>query len=183
MYKLKNSSAKVTTVLKVPVLAMSRACSESLLGLVRDILICGMVYDAFNHQSVSFASQTLREIIEKVVMSESCVLKILRRELLYSASQVSTWHKEKTDYAWLSHLAVIPFCKIRRRQVRYPYPSIVSLTAVGMIEAPTDDCFICVDGDGQYAAIKHMRTPNTSIEEETLAPFEVYTKKSPEHAR
>ena len=54
-----------------------------------------------------------------------------------------------------------------------PYPSIVSLAEVGVIEAPTDDCFICIDVDGPYAAIKDMRIPITSFEEETLAVFEV----------
>jgi hypothetical protein len=54
-----------------------------------------------------------------------------------------------------------------------PNPSIISLVEVGTIDAPTDDCYICIDVDGPYAAIKDMRTPIASFEEETVAVFEV----------
>jgi hypothetical protein len=52
-----------------------------------------------------------------------------------------------------------------------PYPSIVSLADVGMIDAPTDDCYICIDVDGPYAAIKDMRAPILSSDE--VAELEV----------
>lgn len=42
------------------------------------------------------------------------------------------------------------------------YPSIVALSNVGVVEAPSLDCFICIDLDGGTVAIKDMRTPDTS---------------------
>jgi hypothetical protein len=37
------------------------------------------------------------------------------------------------------------------------YPSIVSLSSVGFLDAPSTDCYICVDLDGDTLAIKDMR--------------------------
>lgn len=42
------------------------------------------------------------------------------------------------------------------------YPSIVALSNVGIVEAPSLDCFICIDLDGVTLAVKDMRNPSTS---------------------
>jgi hypothetical protein len=38
-----------------------------------------------------------------------------------------------------------------------PNPSIISLEEVGSVQWPTEDCYICIDLDGESAAIKDMR--------------------------
>lgn len=38
-----------------------------------------------------------------------------------------------------------------------PYPSILSLKEVGSIDAPSSDCYICIDVDGPFVAVKDMR--------------------------
>ena len=38
-----------------------------------------------------------------------------------------------------------------------PYPSIISLKEVGYINAPSSNCFVCIDVDGPFVAVKDMR--------------------------
>ena len=47
-----------------------------------------------------------------------------------------------------------------------PFPTISSLSEVGTIDAPTEDCYICIDVDGPYVSIKDMRAPLSSQESE-----------------
>ena len=54
-----------------------------------------------------------------------------------------------------------------------PFPSISSLSEVGTIDAPTEDCFICIDVDGPYVTIKDMRVSVTSQEEKMEAVFDI----------
>ena len=39
-----------------------------------------------------------------------------------------------------------------------PNPSIISLEEVGSVQWPTEDCYVCIDLDGESAAIKDMRS-------------------------
>lgn len=47
-----------------------------------------------------------------------------------------------------------------------PFPSVSSLSEIGTIDAPTEDCYICIDVDGPYVSIKDMRAPLSSQESE-----------------
>ena len=58
------------------------------------------------------------------------------------------------------------------------YPSIVSLLSVGFLGAPSTDCYICVDLDGDTLAIKDMRfSENRDDGIQTIAGY--YCSKSP----
>jgi hypothetical protein len=54
-----------------------------------------------------------------------------------------------------------------------PFPSISSLMETGTIDAPTSDCYICIDVDGAHVAIKDMRPPMLSQESSEEDMFEV----------
>ena len=43
-----------------------------------------------------------------------------------------------------------------------PFPTISSLSEIGTIDAPTEDCYICIDVDGPYVSVKDMRAPLSS---------------------
>jgi hypothetical protein len=51
-----------------------------------------------------------------------------------------------------------------RSQESTVYPSIVSLSNVGILEAPSDCCYICVDLDENVIAVKDMRIPETTLD-------------------
>ena len=47
-----------------------------------------------------------------------------------------------------------------------PYPSIISLKEVGSINAPSSNCYICIDVDGPFVAVKDMRPLRNESQED-----------------
>jgi hypothetical protein len=59
-----------------------------------------------------------------------------------------------------------------------PFPSILSLKEVGSIDAPSSDCFICIDVDGPFTAVKDMRpltdgSPSDDEDDDQIHEIEV----------